>query len=132
MTKHNRNTRDWRRTAVAVAAGVLAAAGVVATATPALAQTRQDNGRALDSNPRVGSNGRNEGGPARGGGAASGTQIITGTARARRQFRGFVPYSDPGSFRGITAGSLSTDRFVRDSAGAPTRYGSEVDLTNPT
>ena len=132
--------RDWRRAAVLVAAGVLAAAGLAVPSASAQ-QRSQNDGRALDRNTRVGSDGRNEGGTVGGGpnGAygrnspqVSGNQIITGNVTSGRHFRGPVGYSDPGAFRGITSGSFSSDRFVRDSAGAPTRYGPEVDLNRPS
>ena len=63
MTMHTK-AADWRRAAVVTAAGLLVAAGVVPTATPAAAQYRRENdGRALDANKRLGSDGRNEGSP---------------------------------------------------------------------
>jgi tetratricopeptide (TPR) repeat protein len=119
--------QDWRRAAVIVAVGLLATAGA------ASAQTRREDGRALDANSRVGSGGRNESAPnAMGNGQVGGNQIITGNVTAGRQFRGVVPYTDPGSFRGLTSGSFSSDRFVRQSAGVPTRFGNDVDLTRPS
>src|SRR5688572_26239411 len=111
MTSDTR-TADWRRAATVVAAGLLAAAGILATATPAGAQFRREDGRALDSNKRVGSNGQNEPGSSNGyvrsGPMVTGNQIVTANVTARRQYRGPVPHSDPGNFRGITAGSLSS------------------------
>src|SRR5688500_5721813 len=133
--------RDWRRAAVLVAAGLLATAGLVVPS--ASAQQRSENdGRALDRNSRVGSGGRNDnaapgaGGPGGAYGRSSpqvtGNQLITGNVTSGRHFRGPVGYSDPGAFRGITTGSFSSDRFVRDSAGTPTRYGPEVNLNQPS
>src|SRR3954452_18504994 len=118
MTKHLETAGDWRRAATFVAAGLLAAAGILATPHPVAAQYRSNNdGRALDANSRSGSGGQNDASPsaANRGQAVSGNQIITGNVTAGRQFRGPVPYSDPGSFRGPTAGSFSSDRFVRQS-----------------
>ena len=139
MASHTKTTADWRHAAVMVAAGVLAAAGLVATATPAAAQYRSNNdGRALDANKRVGSSGQNDGaggnaGYGRNGPMVTGNQIITGNVTAGRQFRGPVPYTDPGNFRGVTSGSFSSDRFVRETAGVPRPYGApEVDMSRPS
>jgi tetratricopeptide (TPR) repeat protein len=127
---------EWRNAALLLAAGLLTAASVAA---PASAQHRQDNnGRALDRNNRVGGDGTNSprdtsvgSGP-----MVTGNQIVTGNVTGGRQFRGLVPYSDPGNFRGPTAGSLSreisTDRFVAESAGVPRANGPEVSLRQPT
>src|SRR5690349_17092662 len=119
MTKHRKTAGDWRGAATFVAAGLLAAAGILAMPTSVAAQYRSNNdGRALDANSRAGSGGQNDASPtATGRGAVSGNQIITGNVTAGRQFRGPVAYSDPGAFRGITSGSFSSDRFVRESAG---------------
>lgn len=133
-TKH-KLAGDWRRAAVIVAAGVLAASGLTTTSS---AQTRSNNdGRALDANQRVGSGGQNDGPSGRGGYNRSGpmvtgNQIITGNVTSGREFRGPVPYGDPSNFRGVTAGSFISDRFVRDSAGVPRAFGgSGIDLTRP-
>ena len=85
--------RPWRRAALLVAAGLVSAA----LAAPASAQYRQDNGRALDANPRAGSNGENDtsAGPGRTNPLVTGNQIITGNVTAGRQFRGPVGYTDP-------------------------------------
>jgi len=78
-----------------------------------------DDGRALDANNRVGSGGLNEGGARMPYGyGALGNNIVTGNVTGGREFRGFVPYTDPRAFRGPTAGGLS-DRFIRQSSGAP-------------
>lgn len=80
------------------------------------------DGRALDANNRIGSGGINEGSSA--GQQVPygylGNNIVTGNITAGREFRGFVPYSNPTAFRGPTAGGLS-DRFIRNSTGVP--YG---------
>jgi hypothetical protein len=128
MTTNKYTAGNWQRAAMVVAAGLFA--GVAAT--PASAQFRKDDGRALDANPRSGSGGQNEAARDRSGQAVTGNQIITGNVTGGRQFRGPVPYSDPGSFRGITAGSFTSDRFVRESAGTPSRYRGDVDLNRPT
>jgi tetratricopeptide (TPR) repeat protein len=131
MATQTKTAAEWRR-AVA-AAGVLAAATLVAN--PASAQQRSNNdGRALDANPRVGSGGQNDqggGGYSRQGPMVTGNQIVTGNVTAGRQFRGPVAYTDPNSFRGVTSGMFS-DRFVRESAGVPRPYGGgQADLTQP-
>ena len=123
--------RRLRRAALFVAAGVVSA--VLADSAPA--QQLQDNGRALDANPRAGSFGRNDGVGARaiGGQMVTGNQIVTGNVTAGRQFRDFTGYSDPAAFRGPTAGSFSSDRFIRDSAGVPRGVATgQVDMSRPT
>jgi hypothetical protein len=117
------------------------AAGLVSTAlaAPAYAQYHQDNGRALDANPRAGSGGRNDDtgsstasnprGP-----LVTGNQIVTGNVTGGRHFRGFTPYSDPTEFRGITGSRFVSDRFIRDSAGVPRSVGgvsTQIDLSRP-
>jgi hypothetical protein len=106
-----------------------------ALARPASAQYLQENGRALDANPRAGSGGRNDTGagvaPGRGP-LVTGNQIVTGNVTAGRQFRDFVGYTDPAAFRGPTAG-LVGDRFVRGSAGVPQPMGGpQINLSQPT
>ena len=101
-----------------------AVAAVSLAGSSASAQQRVGgDGRALDANNRIGSGGSNEGA---GGGPLGpgqiGNQIVTGNVTAGQQFRGFVPYSDPFSFRGQTAG-ISSDRFIRESAGVPLSSG---------
>jgi hypothetical protein len=134
VKKTNEIRSDWRRAAAVVAAGLLAAAALTI---PASAQYRQENaGRALDANSRVGGTGTNDAGPQDSrigrGPMVTGNQIVTGNVTAGRRFRGPVGYTDPGSFRDITGGSLATDRFVSDSAGVPRRGGPEVNLSQPT
>src|SRR4051794_3998608 len=99
-----------------------AAVGATLTGSSALAQYRVGNdGRSHDANNRLGSGGINQSGM---GPPASpyqiGNEIVTGQVTGGRQFRGFVPYSDPNVFHGTTAGSLS-DNFIRQSSAAP--YG---------
>ena len=116
---------------------VLAAfAGLGLLATDARAQYQVDMSRANDANTRVGSAGYNDstnintneltGRYVRTDRAndvfgVRGNQIITGNVTGGKQFRGYVPYSDPRDFRG-RAGSSSFDRFIADSAGAPPAY----------
>ena len=123
----NDRKHDWRAAAVIVAAGLLASAGAVS------AQTRRDDGRALDANSRVGSERSNDPSSTPNPYApnVTGNQIVTGNVTAGRQFRAPVPYSEPGGFSGIRTSSTAMDRFVRQSAGTPTRYGNEVDLSRP-
>ena len=107
--------KNTRRIGWVLATAVAAVSFVGSTAS---AQQRVGgDGRALDANNRVGSGGINEGG---GGGPLGpgqiGNQIVTGNVTAGQQFRGFVPYSDPFSFRAPVGGS-GIDRFVRGSAG---------------
>src|SRR4051812_32225410 len=99
-----------------------AAVGATLTGSAATAQYRVGNdGRAHDANNRIGSGGINQSGM---GPPVNpyqiGNEIVTGQVTGGRQFRGFVPYSDPNVFHGITAGGLS-DSFIRQSSGAP--YG---------
>jgi tetratricopeptide (TPR) repeat protein len=109
---NSRQARGWLRTAA------LAAAVMVIASADAHAQFRSDNnGRALDASNRVGSGGSNgEAGDNRVGGPVSGNQIVTGNVTGGKEFRGFVPYSDPNEFRG-PSGFGRSDRLVRNSAG---------------
>lgn len=101
---------QWIIRAAACFAGLGMTAG-------AMAQQRVDNGRALDANNRLGSGGANTGGQ-RAPYAVSGNQVVTGNVTAGREFRGFVPYTDPFAFRGHVAG-VQTDNFARGSSGIP-------------
>src|SRR5206468_10725525 len=107
----------WRRMRGVAAAAMVSAA----LASPTFAQYRQENGRALDANPRAGSGGQNDA-PNQGlgrGPLVTGNQIVTGNVTGGRQFRDVTLYSDPSEFRDITAGRFTTDRFIRQSAGVP-------------
>lgn len=75
------------------------------------------DGKALDANPQVGSGGYNSGyiPPDF---MNMGNRTVTGNVTGGREFRGFVPYTDPREFRGPTAG-LGTDRFIARSSGVP-------------
>lgn len=85
------------------------------------AQFQVDNGRANDANNRIGSGGYNSGGvPAPE--TVGGNQIVTGNVTGGRSFRGDPGYSSAREFRGVTSGDAS-DRFIRDSSGAPVGYG---------
>jgi tetratricopeptide (TPR) repeat protein len=87
-------------------------------ATGAAAQQRVGNdGRAMDANNRLGSGGVNSGGQRYPVGV-TGNQVVTGNVTAGREFRGFVPYTDPFAFRGRVAG-VQTDDFARGSSGIP-------------
>jgi tetratricopeptide (TPR) repeat protein len=103
-------------------AAVAAALPLFAAAVPAPAQVRvNQNGRAHDANTRVGSDGSNDrnNGIDRRGQTVTGNQIVTGNVTGGRAFRGNLGYRDPLEFRGAI--SRPSDRFVRDSVGAPTR-----------
>src|SRR6185503_4347948 len=103
----------------AIHAAIIALAASLAV--PALGQQRRtDDGRARDASNRVGSQGYNDApaNPRVPDPRVSGNQIVTGNVTGGRQFRDNVGYTDPGAFRGPTAGRIS-DRFVRDSAGVP-------------
>jgi tetratricopeptide (TPR) repeat protein len=78
------------------------------------------DGRGNDANNRIGGSGLNENNNFWQGRAwgYQGNNVITGNVTGGREFRGFVPYTDPGAFRGTTAGS-SMDRFIRGSYAAP-------------
>src|SRR5436190_9132453 len=94
---------------------LLVSAIFVPTAWP---QGRVNNGNALDANNRIGSGGYNSGGNQNRGAGYTGNDIINGNVTAGKTFQGFVPYRDPGAFRGPTVGN-SMDRFIRDSSGTP-------------
>src|SRR5688572_30847643 len=116
MYKRNSSRRRWILTAAAAAALPLLALTPVTSA-----QNRINTaGRALDANNRVGSGGQN---PNDSGSRApvgvSGNEVVTGQVTAGRQFRGHVPYTEPGGFRGNTAG-VNMDNFLRQSSG-PTK-----------
>ncbi len=84
----------------------------------ALAQQRVGtDGRALDSNNRIGASGLNESG-SRGPAHIAGNQIVTGNVTSGLEFRGPIRYTDPFAFRAPTAGIIS-DRFIRGSSGVP-------------
>jgi hypothetical protein len=113
--------RPNRKRLILATAVASAAFALFANVSTTSAQYRVDNGNARDANNRVGSGGFNQTGA--GGGSTSpyavnGNNIVTGNVTAGREFRGFVPYTDPGAFRGQTAGG-NVDRFVRSSAGVP-------------
>jgi hypothetical protein len=113
----NKTTRFARlATASAlVTTGLLTLAG----SSPVVAQYRVgSDGRALDANNRIGSGGYNSGGTNRPLGP-SGNDIVTGNVTGGKQFRGNVPYTDAGAFRGRTS-DFGSDTFVRESAGVPT------------
>jgi hypothetical protein len=101
-----------------------ASAALAGTAGSAMAQYRVgSDGRSRDANNRIGSGGINDAQATPAGPVNPyqlNNQIVTGQVTGGRQFRGFVPYSDPNVFHGITAGSLSDD-FIKQSSGAP--YG---------
>lgn len=105
-----------------IVTAVAAALPLIATALPASAQVRvNQSGGAHDANTRVGSDGSNDrnNGIDRRGQTVTGNQIVTGNVTGGRAFRGNVGYRDPLEFRGSI--SRPSDRFVRDSVGAPTR-----------
>ncbi len=111
----------------------LATAGVLALATAAQGQYRvEQDGGALDANPRLGSGGSNTAGrPVNNGyGAydnpyvsgtygAYGNNVVTGNVTGGRQFRGSVGYGDPRAFRDGTAGA-EFDAFNRSASGVTT------------
>lgn len=89
---------------------------VLTIAVSARGQYRVGNdGRALDANPRLGSGGYNDASP----GFLNpsfGNQIITGNVTGDKQFRGYVPYTDPKEFRGGNS-TNSMDSFIARSGG---------------
>lgn len=100
----------WMRAAAVAAALVIGAAEVQAQ------YPSNNNGQARDASNRVGSGGSNgSGGTNRAG--ATGNQIVTGNVTGGREFRGPVGYTDSREFRDVT-GSETSDRFVKNSAGA--------------
>lgn len=120
------------RTRTILLAAVAAALPVFTFSLPASAQTRvNQDGHALDANTRVGSDGSNtsRNGQDRRGQTYTGNQVVTGNVSGARAFRGPVGYRDANEFSGPVAG-LQTDRFIRDSAGAPTRSNPNIDYGN--
>ncbi|MBC8105356.1 MAG: hypothetical protein H7Z14_02105, partial [Anaerolineae bacterium] len=114
-------TQSNRKRLMLATAVAAAAVALFANVASTHAQYRVDNGNARDANNRIGSGGYNQ--PGSGAGSTSpyavnGNNIVTGNVTGGREFRGFVPYTDPGAFRGATAGG-NVDRFVRSSAGVP-------------
>src|SRR3954470_21694864 len=103
----------------------LAAVSVLGVAPVAMAQYLVDTSRTLDANNRIGSTGYNGSYTQtlnnNGNQIVTGNQVITGNVTAGREFRGFVPYRDPYSFRGSTPGT-GLDAFVKNSAGIPSPY----------
>jgi len=131
--------RRRKPNALLVAAAALPA--VFLAAPPARAQYQIDNTRSNDANNRLDSNGYNGNGPGinrpygafsggNGNQVVTGNQIINGNVTAGREFRGFVPYTDPRAFRDGAAGS-GLDRFIAGSAGAPIGNSANIDLTRP-
>src|SRR5829696_3166327 len=91
-----------------------AAAALPILSSVASAQYRVNtSGQALDANNRIGSGGRNESNPSARPGVVTGNDIVTGNVTGGKQFRGRLDYTDPGAFRGPTAGRGS-DNFIRE------------------
>jgi len=120
---HNRRRRLNHRRAWILKTAVAAAAAmpVLAVTSLTLAQARvNQNGRLLDANNRVGSGGQNPNDSGvRAPENAMGNDIVTGNVTAGKHFRGRIDYTDPGAFRGQTAG-INMDNFLRQSSG-PTK-----------
>jgi hypothetical protein len=112
----------------------VAAVPVLVMSLSSSAQVRvNQDGRAHDANTRVGSDGANDRSNDidRSGQTYTGNQLVTRNVTGNRSFRGPLGYTDPNEFRGPVAG-LQTDRFVRDSAGAPTRTNPFADYGRAT
>jgi tetratricopeptide (TPR) repeat protein len=107
---------------------LLAAAAAMALPTLALAQGQVDTGRANDASNRLGSNGRNESYTNTNRYSNyvtnNGNQIVTGNVTMGREFHGTVGYTSPYSLRAPTA-ALTSDNFVKNSAGIPQGYSRE-------
>lgn len=99
-----------KRTSWMVAAALLLAAEQVV----GQVQVNQQ-GRALDANTRVGGGGNAPTAPYP---RVTGNQIVTGNVTGGREFRGFVPYTDPREFRGQLP-SAQFDNFIKNSVGVP-------------
>lgn len=113
------NRTHKNRLLLALAVG--AAAPVLAWNPMAAAQVRNNqDGSALDANPRVGSGGKNEGATAvdnrPNAQRATGNQIVTGNVTGDKQFRDTVDYTDPSEFRDST-GVEDSSAFIRRSSG---------------
>lgn len=102
-----------------------AVAGLALFAGSASAQVRvNQDGSAMDANPRVGSGGLNTSAmpPASIQAIENANRIVTGNVTGGKQFRGRVQSRDPREFRDDVGGA-QTDRFIRNSSGVPTAYG---------
>src|SRR5687768_4076595 len=117
-SSHRRHHRRWILTTAVAAATALP---VLAVTSLTFAQARvNQNGRLLDANNRVGGGGQNpDDSRIRAPQNAIGNDIVTGNVTAGKHFRGRVDYTDPGAFRGQTAG-INMDNFLRQSSG-PTK-----------
>ncbi len=99
----------------------------LASSAPAQYQVGSD-GRALDASNQIGSGGYNQSVGRRT--AVTPDDIVYGNVTAGRHFRGSVSTFDAREFRGSTTG-ITSDRFIRDSAGVPLPGTARVDLTRP-
>jgi hypothetical protein len=82
-------------------------------------RVQNNDGRALDANPRLGSGGYNSGSdlPA----PVSGNNIVTGNVTGLRYFHGRVDYTDPRAFRGNDPTIEDpSDALIRTAGDAPT------------
>jgi tetratricopeptide (TPR) repeat protein len=108
------------------------ATGVLSVSSSLQAQYQIQSGQVLDANNRIGSYGYNNG--VNGFGVSNnqvvtGNQVINGNVTGGREFRGFVPYTDPGAFRGPTAGR-GMDDFVKNSSGIVAPYTGSQTFNN--
>ena len=106
---------------ICILAAAIAGVTLIGIST-AQAQYRIDTGQANDANNRVGGNGSNGAANTRSasgiyGGSVSGNDIVIGNVTGGKEFHGNVPYSDPGSFHGVTS-SRASDAFTKGSSGA--------------
>ena len=119
--RRDRRRSDQRRWVLATAVAAAAALPVLAVTSLTFAQARvNQSGRLLDANNRVGSGGQNPNDSnVRSPQNVVGNEIVTGNVTGGKHFRGRVDYTDPGAFRGQTAG-IDMDNFLRQSSG-PTK-----------
>lgn len=98
-------------------------------ASTSLGQSRVgQDGHAMDANPRVGSGSLNDGSGNHPQPGVLGNAIVDGNVTGGQQFRGFVPYSDPGAFTGALAARPSQD-LVQNGTGVTTG-GTLIDNSN--
>src|SRR5262245_36978677 len=101
----------------AVVAAVAAVPLLLAIGSASAQYRNTNDSRALDANNRLGSGGYNSGKEHRG--APSGNDIVVGNVTGLNYFHGQIDYTDPRAFRGETAGSRTSNPFIRASGDAP-------------
>ncbi|HEX8521978.1 MAG TPA: hypothetical protein VF669_06955 [Tepidisphaeraceae bacterium] len=91
---------------------------IIGTTASAQYRVQQNEGRALDSNNRMGSGGYNSGRDLPP--PVGGNDIVTGNVTGLRYFHGRVDYTDPGAFRGSVPSGRNIDTINRTAGNVPT------------